>query len=79
MLCCTRFLGSQLNTIYMAERKPNIIHNVTGSQYGDPGSNLVELVDFLDEMERRQPTYPQWAKFDTATTMSDNNGGVIRF
>ncbi|MBQ2695507.1 hypothetical protein IJG04_02610 [Candidatus Saccharibacteria bacterium] len=42
-------------------------------------SNLVALVEYLSQMEQRQPAYPQWAKFDTAATMSDNNGGVIKF
>lgn len=45
----------------------------------EAASNLVALVEFLSQMERRQPVYPQWAKFDTATTMSDNNGGAIKF
>lgn len=41
--------------------------------------NIVALAEYLSQMEQRGPTYPQWAKFDTATTMSDNNGGCIKF
>lgn len=51
-----------------------------GDNSKDSGAaNLVALVEYLSQMEQRQPVYPQWAKFDTATTMSDNNGGVIKF
>lgn len=42
-------------------------------------ANLVALVEYLVEMEHRKPVYPEWAKYDTATTMSDNNGGFVKF
>jgi len=45
----------------------------------DSGCNIVELVKRLTEINSNTPTYPEWAKYDTATTMSDNNGGVIKF
>ncbi|MBR2710098.1 hypothetical protein IKF02_00475 [Candidatus Saccharibacteria bacterium] len=45
----------------------------------DSGRNIVELVELLNKMQNSNPTYPEWAKYDTATTMSDNNGGVIKF
>ena len=45
----------------------------------DSAKNLMELVHYLDKMEHSKPVYPKWAKFDTARTMSDNNGGVIKF
>ena len=41
--------------------------------------NLVALVDYLQRMRQAKPTRPKWAKFDTRTTMSDNNGGLINF
>lgn len=51
----------------------------SGDDTNEVANNLVALVEYLSQMEQRQPVYPQWAKFDTATTMSDNNGGVIKF
>lgn len=50
-----------------------------GDRTNEAASNLVALVEYLSQMEQRQPVYPQWSKFDTSTTMSDNNGGVIKF
>lgn len=41
--------------------------------------NLVELVDYLIWSEKTLNPNPEWAKFDTPTTMSDNKGGVIKF
>ena len=46
---------------------------------GTTGRNIVELVEILTKIQNTKPTYPEWAKYDTATTMSDNNGGVIKF
>lgn len=45
----------------------------------DSGRNIVELIKLLTEINNTKPTYPEWTKFDTATTMSDNNGGAIKF
>ena len=51
-----------------------------GDDSNDSGAtNLVALVEYLVGMEHRKPVYPEWAKYDTATTMSDNNGGVVKF
>jgi len=50
-----------------------------GNTKSNGAENLVTLVEYLDRMKCSKPTYPKWAKFDTATTMSDNNGGVIKF
>lgn len=49
-----------------------------GNTNSNGAENLVALVEYLGQMEHSSPTYPEWAKFDT-TTMSDNNGGVIKF
>lgn len=45
----------------------------------DAASNLVELVDYLAQIGAVKSPYPEWDKFDTKVSMSDNNGGVIRF
>lgn len=43
------------------------------------GNNLVELVHYLKHLQDTPRSNPEWAKFDTAATMSDNNGGIIYF
>ena len=45
----------------------------------EAGDNLVELVHYLKWLRATPEPNPEWAKFNTATTMSDNNGGLIRF
>lgn len=45
----------------------------------DGADNLVALVDYLQAMKSLESARPRWAKFDTRTTMSDNNGGLIKF
>ena len=57
-----------------------ITFTVPVKTFVDTGAdNLVALVDCLQEMKRFESTRPRWAKFDTRTTMSDNNGGLIKF
>ena len=41
----------------------------------EAGDNLVELVHYLKWLRATPEPNPEWAKFNTATTMSDNNGG----
>ncbi len=48
-------------------------------QSDDGGDNLVSLVHYLRYLQNTPCPNPEWAKFDTATTMSDNRGGVIKF
>lgn len=48
-------------------------------KHSDEGVNLVKLVHMLKRMRTSKPVYPKWAKFDSRDTMSDNNGGVIKF
>ena len=45
----------------------------------EAGNNLVRLTRYLKWSQKTPNPNPEWAKFDTATTMSDNKGGVIRF
>lgn len=46
---------------------------------GCSGANLSELVDYLKYLQSAPSPNSEWAKHNTATTMSDNNGGVIYF
>ena len=48
-------------------------------QKDEVGDNLVGLVHYLKYLQNTPCPNPEWAKFDTATTMSDNKGGVIKF
>ncbi len=52
---------------------------VLRSKEDEAGSNLVDLVHYLKLLQHTPCPNPEWAKFDTATTMSDNNGNVIKF
>lgn len=45
----------------------------------DAGDNLVELAGYLVQIKDQKPVYPEWAKYDTDSTMSDNRGGCILF
>lgn len=45
----------------------------------EAGDTLVELVHYPRWLKTTPYPNPEWEKFDTATTMSDNNGGLIRF
>lgn len=45
----------------------------------DAAGNLVSLVDYLVWMKSVKTPRPKWSKFDTKTSMSDNNGGMIKF
>lgn len=49
------------------------------SKEDEAGDNLVALVHCLKHLQNTPCPNPEWAKFDTATTMSDNRGGVIKF
>lgn len=49
------------------------------NEANDSGRNIVELVELLIKIQNTKPTYPEWTKYDTATTMSDNRGGAIKF
>lgn len=49
------------------------------SSKDEAGDNLISLVHYLKHLQNTPCPNPEWAKFDTATTMSDNRGGVIKF
>lgn len=45
----------------------------------EAGGNLIRLVHHLKWSQKTPNPNPEWSKFDTATTMSDNRGGLIKF
>ena len=45
----------------------------------EAGKNLISLAHYLKRMREVPDPNPEWKKFNTALTMSDNNGGLIKF